>query len=67
MLWTAAEVRCLLVSYDENRVQLRLVRPFGTVKTDLFTSRVEALAVAQEWQQQCARQLEAIQEQGTAR
>jgi hypothetical protein len=61
VLWSTAEVRCLLVAYDESRVQLRLVRPLGTVKTDLFSSRSEALVTAQGWRQQLARDLEANQ------
>lgn len=61
VLWTTAEVRCLLVAYDDSRVQLRLVRSLGTVKTDLFTSRIDALVAAHEWQQQFARDLEASQ------
>jgi len=35
--------------YDEHRFQLRLVRPQGTVKTDLFVGRAAAVSAAREW------------------
>jgi hypothetical protein len=57
VLWkTWSGLRCVLVPYDEGRYQLRLVREFGTVKTDLFPGYRQALAAAHEWLEQLDRQ-----------
>jgi len=53
VLWTDSDgIRCLLVPYDEARFQLKLVRPHGTVRADLFASYAEALAASDKWRQQ---------------
>jgi hypothetical protein len=53
VLWkTWSGLRCVLVPYDEGRYQLRLLREFGTVKTDLFPGYRQALAAAHEWLEQ---------------
>jgi hypothetical protein len=38
-----------MLPYDEHRFQLRLVRPEGTVKTDLFVGLVATVSAAREW------------------
>jgi hypothetical protein len=57
VLWkTWSGLRCVLVPYDEGRYQLRLLREFGTVKTDLFASYRHALAAAHAWLEQLEHQ-----------
>jgi hypothetical protein len=36
---------------DESRYQLRLMRPQGTIKSDLFQGYAAAVAAAEEWRQ----------------
>jgi hypothetical protein len=51
ILWTGSDgIRCVLVSYDESRYQLRLMRESGTVRADLFAGHTAALAASLEWQ-----------------
>ena len=50
VMWTfGSGIRCVLIPYDEDRYQLRLMRQEGTIKTDLFFGYVSALAAAREW------------------
>ena len=50
VLWTADRgVRCVLNDYDETRVQLRLLRPQGTVRAAVFSDQQAARSVANEW------------------
>lgn len=53
VLWKMAdEVRCVLLQYDEERYQLKLMRAFGTIKADLSPTYDSALAAARIWLQQ---------------
>jgi hypothetical protein len=49
VLWTASEVRCVVVRYDEIRYQLRLLRGLGTIKSDVLGDYARALVVSREW------------------
>jgi hypothetical protein len=50
VLWATSDgVSCVLAPYDEDRYHLRMLRPQGTVKTDLFDSYTLALAAADNW------------------
>ncbi len=62
LMWAFPEggVRCLLVAYDDHRVQLRLMRGGGTVRTDLFQSDADALATAEVWREESARRIARI-------
>ena len=52
VLWIApGGVRCVLRSYDDTRLQLRLMRGDGTVMTDLFLRHADAVEAAVEWRQ----------------
>jgi len=52
-LWTCPHgIRCVLLPYDETRYQLRLVREFGTIKTDLFAGYAHAVAASQKWREE---------------
>ena len=52
-LWSMPNgIRCLLLPYDENRFQLRLIREHGTIKSDLFSGYGEAIDAARDWQRQ---------------
>ena len=43
-LWTCPlGIRCVLLTYDETRYQLKLVRELGTIKADLFAAVVMIL------------------------
>ena len=50
VVWsTDTGFRCVIRAYDDTRYQLRLAWRDGTVKSDLFDSYDEALAVASTW------------------
>lgn len=58
VLWTMPDgVRCVLVPYDDRRVQLRLVRRSETVTSALFASQVDAFAAADAWRERLLRQI----------
>lgn len=53
VMWTfGSGIRCVLIPYDEDRYQLKLMREEGTIKTDLFSGYASALAAAREWLRQ---------------
>jgi hypothetical protein len=53
VLWSTPEgVRCVVVAYDETRYQLKLLRPQGTIKADLFSGYTATLAAAEDWRRQ---------------
>jgi hypothetical protein len=53
LLWSTENgVQCVILPYDEHRFQLRLIRPEGTIKTDLFPGRAAALSAAGQWLEQ---------------
>jgi hypothetical protein len=50
VIWATSEgLRCVVAPYDETRYQLRLLRPEGTIKTDLVTSLADANREARRW------------------
>jgi hypothetical protein len=50
VLWsTMTGIRCVMLPYDESRVQLKLMRQEGTIKADLFQGNRAALDAAREW------------------
>ena len=50
-LWSLPNsIRCLLLPYDENRFQLRLICEHGTIKSDLFSGYGAAIDAARDWQ-----------------
>jgi hypothetical protein len=50
LLWaTPGGLRCVMIPYDERRFQLRLLRPQGTIRTDLFAGRAAAMNAAGDW------------------
>jgi hypothetical protein len=56
VLWTESDgLRCLVAAYDDRRYQLRVVRPHGTVRADLFESYQEAVAAADTWREHFSR------------
>ena len=49
-IWTMpVGVECMIARYDDARYQLRLVRPEGTIRADLFVSWDDAIAAAERW------------------
>jgi hypothetical protein len=52
-LWMGSNgIGCVLLPYDDTRVQLRLVRQRGTIKADLFRGYEDALAASQRWREE---------------
>ena len=50
VIWATSEgVRCVVAPYDETRYQLRLLRPAGTIKADLFANVADANRAARRW------------------
>lgn len=50
ILWATTDgLRCVVSPYDENRFQLRLLRPTGTVRTELFADYATAVAASSGW------------------
>ena len=50
VIWATSDgVACVVAGYDETRYQLRLIRPGGTIKTDLFANLTEANDAAARW------------------
>jgi hypothetical protein len=50
VIWATSDgVACVVAGYDETRYQLRLIRPGGTIKADLFANLAEANDAAARW------------------
>ena len=53
VLWTTTGgIRCVMRPYDETRYQIRLLRNNGTIKSDVASGHLEAMAIAQKWRQE---------------
>jgi len=50
VLWSMPNgIRCVVLRYDEERFQLKLVRDEGTIRSDLFRGYARALEAARDW------------------